>query len=69
VILPPAYSPDMNPDESFNHDVKQNAVGRRRASSRNDMIADMRDYLRSKQRQPKIVQGYFHAPSVQYAME
>jgi len=69
VILPPAYSPDMNPDEFLNHDVKQNAVGRRRASSRNDMIADVRGYLRSTQRQPKIVRSYFHAPSVQYAME
>lgn len=69
VILLPAYSPDMNPDEFLNHDVKQNAVGRRRASSQNDMIADVRGYLRSTQKQPGIVQRYFHAPSVRYAME
>jgi len=69
LILLPAYSPDMNPDEFLNHDVKQNAVGRRRASSQDDMIADVRGYLRSTQKQPKIVRSYFHAPSVQYAME
>jgi len=69
LILLPAYSPDMNPDEFLNHDVKQNAVGRRRASSQDDMIADVRGYLRSTQKQPEIVQGYFKAPSVRYAME
>jgi transposase len=68
LILLPAYSPDMNPDEFLNHDVKQNAVGRRRATSRDDLIADVRGYLRSTQRQPGIVRKYFHAPSVRYAM-
>lgn len=68
LILLPAYSPDMNPDEFLNHDVKQNAVGRRRAVSRDDMIADVRAYLRSTQKRPDIVQRYFHAPSVRYAM-
>lgn len=69
LILLPAYSPDMNPDEFLNHDVKQNAVGRRRALSQDDLIADVRGYLRSTQKKPTIVQSYFHAPSVQYAME
>jgi len=69
MILLPAYSPDLNPDEFLNHDVKQNAVGRRRAVSRADMMADVRGYLRSTQKQPEIVKSYFHAPSVQYAME
>jgi transposase len=69
MILLPAYSPELNPDEFLNNDVKANAVGRRRASSREDMMADVRGYLRSTQKQPKIVKSYFHAPSVQYAME
>jgi len=69
MILLPAYSPDLNPDEFLNHDVKQNAVGRRRARSREDMMADVRGYLRSTQKQPEIVKSYFRAPSVQYAME
>ena len=69
MILLPAYSPDLNPDEFLNHDVKQNAVGRRRAKSREDMMADVRGYLRSTQKRPDVVQSYFRAPSVQYAME
>jgi transposase len=69
LILLPTYSPDLNPDEFLNHDVKQNAVGRRRATSRDDMMADVRGYLRSTQKQPAIVRRYFDAPSVQYARE
>jgi len=68
-ILLPAYSPDLNPDEFLNHDVKQNAVGRRRATSREDMMADVRGYLRSTQKRPDVVRNFFHAPSVQYAMK
>jgi len=66
-FLPP-YSPELNPDEMLNNDVKANAVGRRRPANRDDMIADVRGYLRSTQKQPEIVKRYFHAPSVQYAM-
>ena len=69
MILLPAYSPDLNPDEFLNNDVKANAVGRRRACSREDMVADVRGYLRSTQKQPEIVKSYFRAPSVRYAME
>ena len=69
MILLPAYSPDLNPDEFLNHDVKQNAVGRRRATSRQEMMADVRGYLRSTQKHPAIVRSYFHAPPVQYAMQ
>lgn len=68
LILLPAYSPDLNPDEFLNNDVKANAVGRRRATSRDDLMADVRGYMRSTQKQPAVVQGYFHAPSVRYAM-
>ena len=63
----PAYSPDLNPDEFLNNDVKSNAVGRKRASSRSELVANVRGYLRSTQQRPEIVQNYFHAKSVQYA--
>lgn len=68
LILLPPYSPELNPDEMLNHDVKANALGRRRPRDRMEMIADVRGYLRSTQKQPEIVKNYFHAPSVRYAM-
>jgi transposase len=64
----PAYSPELNPDEFLNNDVKSNAVGRQRASSRGELVANVRGYLRSTQQRPDIVQKYFHAKSVQYAL-
>ena len=63
----PGYSPDLNPDEFLNQDVKSNALGRQRPATRAEMITDLRSYLRSTQRQPEIVKSYFHADSVRYA--
>ena len=67
LFLLPSYSPDLNPDEFLNNDVKANALGRRRPAHRTQMIADLRAYLRSTQQQPEIVKRYFHAEPVRYA--
>lgn len=67
LFLLPSYSPDLNPDEFLNNDVKANALGRRRPADRHEMIRGVRAYLRSTQRQPNIVMRYFHAESVRYA--
>jgi transposase len=63
----PGYSPELNPDEYLNQDVKSNAVGRKRASTQQEMVSNVRGYLRSTQRMPNIVRNYFHAKSVRYA--
>jgi transposase len=67
VFFLPGYSPDLNPDEFLNQDVKSNALGRQRPATRAEMIGGVRSYLRSTQRQPAIVKRYFHADSVRYA--
>ena len=67
LFLLPSYSPDLNPDEFLNNDVKANSQGRRRPADRPEMIADLRAYLRGTQRRPEIVKCYFHAESVRYA--
>jgi hypothetical protein len=63
----PGYSPDLNPDEFLNQDVKSNAQGRRRPATRTEMIDGVRAYLRSTQRHPEIVNSYFQAESVRSA--
>lgn len=63
----PSYSPDLNPDELLNQDVKSNAVGRKRARNQQELTINVRSYLRSRQRQPYIVRQYFQEPHVQYA--
>ena len=63
----PVYSPELNPDEYLNNDVKSNAVGRRRPEYQSEMMATVRSYLRSTQKQPHIVRNYFRHKDVRYA--
>jgi len=63
----PGYSPELNPDEYLNNDVKTNAVGRKRAATKPELIANVEAYLRDTQRRPSIVRSYFQADDVQYA--
>ena len=63
----PGYSPELNPDEMHNNDVKSYALGRRRPRDKHEMIADLRGYLRSTQRRPDIVRNYFNEKHVSYA--
>jgi transposase len=65
-FLPP-YSPELNPDELLNQDVKTNAVGRRRAVDQPDLMANVRGYLRSTQKMPDVVRSYFQEEHVRYA--
>jgi|TARA_B100001971_G_C18135352_1_gene507260 transposase len=63
----PSYSPELNPDEMLNQDIKSNAVGRQRARNQNELVSNVRGYLHSRQRQPYIVKKYFEESHVQYA--
>ncbi|MEW6233564.1 MAG: IS630 family transposase [Chloroflexota bacterium] len=63
----PAYSPDLNPDEMLNQDVKSNAVGRRRPHNLAEMVATVMSYVRSRQRRRDLVRRYFQEPHVAYA--
>jgi transposase len=63
----PAYSPELNPDEMLNQDVKTNAVRRKPAVNQSGMLHNLRSYLYSRQRRPEVVRHYFQAPTVRYA--
>jgi transposase len=53
----PGYSPELNPDELLNQDVKDKA----------HMLKSLRARLRSTQKQPAKVRRYFHEEHVAYA--
>lgn len=63
----PAYSPELNPDELLNQDVKTNAVGRQRPADAQELVGNVRCYLWSAQRSPVSVQRYFQESHVRYA--
>lgn len=67
MIRLPAYSPELNPDEMLNQDVKSNALGRERPATLPDLMQRVRAYLRRRQRQPHVVSRYFDEHHVRYA--
>jgi transposase len=63
----PSYSPELNPDELLNQDVKTNALGRVRPVTVHEMMSNVRSYLRITQARPRLVKNYFRERHVQYA--
>jgi len=63
----PAYSPELNPDELLNQDLKSNALRSRRPSSKEELLSRVRSFLWSKQKRPAKVRRYFDEEHVQYA--
>jgi transposase len=67
LVFLPGYSPELNPTELLNQDLKSNALGRKRPHSQAEMLDDTRGWLRSTQRQPRLVARYFDGKHVNYA--
>jgi transposase len=63
----PGYSPELNPVELLNHDVKANAAGRRRPRSAGELRDELHGYLRRRQRQPAVLVRFFDHPTTRYA--
>ena len=63
----PSYSPELNPDELLNQDVKSNAVGRNRAKNLTEIKNNITQYLFGTQNCPDIVRSYFQKSEVCYA--
>jgi transposase len=67
LFLLPAYSPELNPDELLNQDVKTNAVRKKRAANKSELKRNLIGYLRGRQKRPALVRRYFQAKHVRYA--
>src|SRR5271166_3474062 len=67
VFFLPSYSPELNPDELLNQDVKTNALGRIRPINVQEMMDNVRSYLRITQARPTVVKNYFCERHVRYA--
>ena len=67
VFYLPAYSPELNPDELVNSDLKI-AIGQREpAQDRDELQAQMQEHMVANQRNPEKMQRLFHKESVKYA--
>jgi len=67
LIFLPAYSPELNPDEQVWNDVKNNAVGRSRLESPDDLHRTVVGRLRFLQKTPAHVRTFFQMPETKYA--
>lgn len=63
----PGYSPELNPDELLNQDVKSNTMRKNRPRNQHELLRNVRSYLRKRQRQPHIVERFFLGKDVRYA--
>jgi transposase len=63
----PSYSPELNPDEYLNGDLKLSVAKRAPARNRDASLRTATSRLRSLQRQPERVKKFFPHPRVRYA--
>jgi len=65
-FLPP-YSPELNPDEWVWNDLKNNGIGRKIITSKDQMKKEVVSHLRSLQKASDKVRSFFQAPTTKYA--
>ncbi|MFJ9801587.1 transposase [Streptomyces wuyuanensis] len=53
----PSYSPELNPDEVVNADLKRSLPHTHRARNQAELAAETRRFFHRRQRQPHIVRG------------
>lgn len=63
----PPYSPELNPDELVWNHVKNHRVGRKLIKGPDDLKAKVMASLRSLQKMPNKIVGFFREPKVRYA--
>ena len=62
-----SYSPDLNPDELLNRDLKA-ALSKTPGEKRNGELEEhAKSHMRSIQKQPEKIKALFHKESVKYA--
>jgi transposase len=67
VFFLPPYSPELNPQEYVNQDVKTNIIGKKRPINKVQMRTNVEDFMNGRKNDKKQVQKYFHVSHVRYA--
>ncbi len=67
VFYLPPYSPEHNPDEYLNGDLKQRIRSGLPARSQNDLIKKTHSFMKTVQKRPQHVKNYFKHPKATYA--
>ena len=67
VFFLPPYSPELNPQEYVNQDVKTNVIGKKRPINKDQMRSNVEDFMTKRKNDKRQVQKYFHVSHVRYA--
>ncbi len=67
VFFLPPYSPELNPQEYVNQDVKTNIIGKKRPINKAEMRTNVEDFMNHRKSDKMQVLKYFHAEHVRYA--
>ena len=67
VYLLPGYSPELNPDELLNQDLKSNVFKQKRPRSKKDLKTLLKAKLYEIQKRPEKIRSYFKGRHVLYA--
>jgi transposase len=67
VFYLPSYSPELNPDEYLNGDLKQKIRSGLPARSEKELEKKTRSFMCTLQNRPRHVQSYFRHPKIAYA--
>jgi hypothetical protein len=67
LIRLPGYCPELHQDELLNQDVKTNAPGKSRPTTKPKMIGTVRRRLHHRRKEPHVIRDLFKEQHVRYA--
>ena len=67
LIFLPSYSPERNPDEYLNNDLKTGLAAKQHPRTFKDLQGNIVSHMRMLQKSPKHVKRFFEHPAVKYA--
>lgn len=67
VFFIPPYSPELNPQEYVNQDLKTNIIGKKRAINKEQLKKNISDFMNKRKADKPQVKKYFHHKHARYA--
>ncbi|WP_142784028.1 IS630 family transposase [Changchengzhania lutea] len=67
VLFIPPYSPELNPQEYVNQDLKTNIIGKKRAINKEQLKENINDFMNKRKKDKPQVKKYFHHRHARYA--
>jgi transposase len=68
IFFLPSYSPELNPDELLNQDIKTNALKNKIVKTNDQLKNYLKSYLFKVQKTPQKIKNFFKKECVRYAM-